>query len=421
MTYKVNNILYAAGPDLLGTLRMAIILTEPVDPEVLAGAAAKAIRRFPYFAVRLVRDGDKYIYESNPLPFVVSPEGKAVVLGSEESNYHMFAFAYDGCRMYIDTTHFMTDGNGIFQFLRTLLYYYITGIHPDAEIVVENIALADSEIPLDESDDDPYPEEALPVASFGIIERPEELFTLDMPNGYDTMSSWRAFRFRIKQKDMMSFVSGVDGSPATFITTLMYKAILACHPDEHLPLVCGMQHQFRGAVGRRHSHLCHVNIVPMIYPDKLRDRPIDVLNTIGRGILITQADDLNDVLTVNAHILNEKAIKYMTIPEKHDYMRRVVLDGIGKNTFEVSYTGYVRWCGLEKYIVDVIPLLDMALSGGISIEIFSIEENFSVCIMQRNADPKYTDQFAAILKENGIPFEADPPEGFELCGFALPE
>ena len=198
-----------------------------------------------------------------------------------------------------------------------------------------------------------------------------------MPNGYDTMSFWRAYRFRIKNRDMMSFLSGVDGSPATFITTLMYKAITAVHPDETLPVVCGMQHQFRGAVGRRHSHLCHVNIVPMVYPDMLRDEPIDMLNTIGRGILITQADDLNDVLTVNAHILNEKAIKYMTIPEKHDYMRRVVVDGIGKNTFEVSYTGYVRWCGLEKYMADIIPLLDMSLSGGISIEIFSLEETFS--------------------------------------------
>ncbi len=29
----------------------------------------------------------------------------------------------------------------------------------------------------------------------------------------------------------------------------------------------------------------------------------------------------------------------MTLEEKREYMRREILDGIGENTFEVSYTG----------------------------------------------------------------------------------
>lgn len=40
---------------------------------------------------------------------------------------------------------------------------------------------------------------------------------------------------------------------------------------------------------------------------------------------------------------------------------------------EVSYTGRVPWCGLDKYIVSISPYFDMTLSGGVSIEISSVD------------------------------------------------
>lgn len=92
----------------------------------------------------------------------------------------------------------------------------------------------------------------------------------------------------------------------------MYKTISALHPDEHLPVVCGMRHQYRKALGKPFSHNCHVNIIPMVYPDRLRDCDIERLNTISRGMLLLHASDENDVLTVNAAIRNRKHIKTPT-------------------------------------------------------------------------------------------------------------
>ena len=187
------------------------------------------------------------------------------------------------------------------------------------------------------------------------------------------MDDWTSFVLRINQKDLMAFASSLDGSPATFIASLMYQSIIQCHPENRLPLVCGMQHQFRKALGKPFSHLCHVNVVPIIYPDRLKKWGIERLNTAARGQLILGADNQNDILTVNAHIRNEKMIRDMSLSRKHDYMRKVVLDGIGTNTFEVSYTGRVPWSGLDKYITNVVPYFDLTLSGGISIEIFQLE------------------------------------------------
>ena len=77
--------------------------------------------------------------------------------------------------------------------------------------------------------------------------------------------------------------------------------------------------------------------------------------------------------------------------------------------------------GLDRYILDVAPYLDLTLSGGISIEIFSVNELFSINLMQRSCDPVYAARFATLLTENGIPYVSDPPAHFSLCGFRLPD
>ena len=75
---------------------------------------------------------------------------------------------------------------------------------------------------------------------------------------------------------------------------------------------------------------------------------------------------------------------------------------------------------MDRYIRDVAPHFDLTLSGGLSIEIFSVGETFCVNIMQRSRDPEITDRFAALLSCNGISYTAEEPVHFDLCGFELP-
>ena len=53
MDYRVNNLLYAAGPELLNTIRMDIVLKEPVDLQT-----AMLIFRH-YYRHRISRDDMK--------------------------------------------------------------------------------------------------------------------------------------------------------------------------------------------------------------------------------------------------------------------------------------------------------------------------------------------------------------------------
>ena len=321
-----------------------------------------------------------------------------------------------------DASHFITDGNGKFPFIKTILYYYLTELYPDEAFDTKTIALPGDKIPDIEADDNPYPEELLPESPMNMSLRPEHVFLLrDQMNGYEHMDKWTSFVFRIRQDALMAFASSLDGSPATFIASLMYRSITNSHPENHLPLVCGMQHQFRKALGNPLSHLCHVNVVPIIYPDKVKNWDIEKLNTSARGQLIIGADVEHDILTINEHIRNEKLIRDMTLSGKKKHMQKVILDGIGTNTFEVSYTGRVPWSGMDKYITNVVPYFDLTLSGGLSIEIFSVGDAFSINIMQRNGNRQYVDGFTALLEEKGVAYIAEEPENFQMNGFQLPD
>ena len=422
MEYRVNNLIYAAGDDLQNTIRTCMVMTEPVDADALRKAVDLTIGRYPYFAVRLIKKGEGFVMQHNPSPLTITHGSRAIPLGGEESGGHLFAISYDGDRIYIDTSHFVTDGNGKFPFIKTLLYCYLHILHPEEEFDTSGIALPDSEVTAAEAEDYPFPDEPAEATPLGLNDRYEDIFTLDdQPEGYKNRDNWTSFCIKVRQKDMMKFASSVDGSPASFIASIMYRAVAELHPDTGLPIVCGMQHQYRKALRKPFSHMCHVNIVPIAYTDKMRGRDIELLNTMTRGTIIVRADDDNDMLSVNAHVINEEKIKSMTLAQKHKYMKDFLKDSIGKNTFEVSYTGRVPFCGLDKYISNFYPFLDMSLSGGISVEIFSLNDIFSVNIMQRNDDPRYCEKFVSLMKECGIDCETQRPEHFEISDFVIPE
>lgn len=421
MSYRVNNIMYAAGEELRNTLRLGIFFREPINVEAMKRAAARAGARYPLFTVKMERCGEKYVLEHNDAPFVFSHGTHPVCLNSAESNYHLMAFSWEEDRLFLDTTHFLTDGNGIFPFISTLLYCYLSIVHPEESFDTDCIPLPEEEIPAAELEDNPYPDQPIPTTPMDLRPIPNTIFRVpDQALGYHRMDTWTSFLFRVPQKELMRFVSSVDGSPATFVSSLVYRAIDDLYPENELPIVCGMQHQFRHALGKPKSHLCHVNLVPILYPSTLRGADMERLNTIGRGSLILRADDASDLVTVNAHVENEKAILRMDLSEKHRFMRDVVINGIGVNTFEVSYTGRVNWGGLDRYISFLTPYLDMTLSGGVSVEIFSRDTDFDINVMQRNGDPRIVDRIKALLTENGIRFMPERVERFEIPTFETP-
>ena len=211
MEYKVNNLIYAAGKDLFNTIRTCIEMKEPVDAGALRKAADSAITRYPYFSVKLIRKGEAYVMLPNDAPLPISSGGRAIPLGGPESGGHLLALAYDNNLLYIDTSHFLTDGNGKFPFIKTLLYCYLHILHPDEAFDTAGIALPGSDIPTDEAEDDPFPDEPVQTVPIGSNARPDEAFQLaDQPQGYESREQWTSFRLKIKTEgyDAVRFQRG---------------------------------------------------------------------------------------------------------------------------------------------------------------------------------------------------------------------
>ena len=124
-------------------IRFALEITEDVNGDVLRVAVNEAIKRYPYFSVRVeIKDG-AYILVPNALPIVVmETRYPAVPLGSEEVNHHLNYIDYSDDMIYFNVSHSITDAAGYIPFVKSVLYQYLIRVH-DEPLSPEGILLPD--------------------------------------------------------------------------------------------------------------------------------------------------------------------------------------------------------------------------------------------------------------------------------------
>lgn len=105
--------MYAASENFKNTIRFALEFNDEINEESLFYAVQMVQKRYPYFSVKMEKEGEDLILTENDLPFVISDGNKAVCLNSPESNYHILAFAWQGNVISADISHNVCDGNGI--------------------------------------------------------------------------------------------------------------------------------------------------------------------------------------------------------------------------------------------------------------------------------------------------------------------
>ncbi len=115
-------------PTNTSVFRLSVILTEDVCPELLQQAAEEALSRYPYFAVSLAETAFDRFFVNNPQPFVVKQEEHTpcAPIESAEENGYLLRVLWFKKRISIEFFHALTDGAGGFEFLKTLLYCYLT-------------------------------------------------------------------------------------------------------------------------------------------------------------------------------------------------------------------------------------------------------------------------------------------------------
>ena len=406
LLYGVSNPPYPSYP-----VRLRVTMRDDVKGEVLNEAIQRAIRRYPYFAVKVTVDVDGgYVLQPNSLPICVAPTlAKTLALGSEAVNRHLVSVDYEGREIYFNIHHALTGGIGFVELIKTALYEYVTeafGVHLPAD----DIRMADSSLLVGETD---YPD----INSLSQQYTPKSYcggdgysMNADYMEAYMNPQSAGDFYFTIDipKTSLIDYCKRVGGSPTSALTVLMTKVMYQVLPEDADGVVAGIVHNFRDEVG-----------CPMTYRDMVRNIYVSIsrqqasllppeLNALTRQVMREQTGPeygLAELQRITADYQHTDTLS--TLTEKRQYnMQHSRYVSCPRATFSISYFGQqLSWGSLKPYICAVHAISE----GHLMLEMIPVGNKFCISFYQVISDRKYIDAFCALLDQEGIACEVSGP------------
>ena len=420
MKFKPNPLLYGANEDFYSSFKLVVTMRDSVNYDTLCRAVALAMTRYTYFSVSPQKDGNSITLTFNPRPVPVFADGRCAVLGSEECNGHMLFFGCEENRIFLNASHYIADGMGIDPLLKTVLYLYVAELYGPAGLNAERINMPNE--PISEQEYSyPFPNEPFEADNVRPSRNIPDRVYEAKSEAFDTDGLY-AYHLHIPQRNMMSMASPLDGSPVSFLTVMMYRALCSLDADLDLPVVAHVQHQYRQALNTPFN--CHslVSYVPVCLPSRAKERTVEQLNTVLRGQIILGSDLHEDLKAVN-RILN--AIPNNSdapLADKKAAMRLYVEQSIKGKTFGISYVGKTDWCGLDKYVKDLHAYIgEKHTKNMLLIEVMTVGEDFTINLMQSGRGRAYADAFMEQLRLTNIPVNLIGEERYTLCDTIIPD
>ena len=416
MNFKPNPLLYGANEDFFSTFRLAIRMSETVDYDLLSRSVERVMVRYPYFRVLPEREGEKLILRYNDAPLPVFPDDRTVKLGSRESRGHLISFGCKDKTIFIDASHYISDGMGIDPLMKSLLYAYASERYGAVGLAKDRIRMPDSYI-CDAEHIYPFPEEALSIDEiYDATPTQNDAYSLD-PDAFDDGGLY-AYHLHIPQKEMMKKASSSDGSPVSFISVLLYRALHRLDRGIEKPIVAHVQHQYRAVLHTPLSHHSLVSYVPVELAPRLKKWDVEKQNTVVRGQIILKGGAAADIASVNRLI--GEFLGAASFADKREAMASYAKRSITGKTFGISYVGKMDWCGLERYVEDLHAYIGEKHSKNmLLIEVMTVGDDFSLTFMQSGRGERYLNAFIDEVRSLDIPLMLMGEERYQLCNTDL--
>ena len=416
MKFKPNPLLYGANEDFLSTFRLAIRMKDTVDYDILSRSVEKAIVRYPYFCVFPEREDENIVLRYNNQPVPVFRDDRTVTLGSEESRGHLISFGCKNNTIFIDCSHYLADGMGVSPLMMSLLYLYVSERYGAEELKAERIRMSDSPI-CDGEHIYPFPDRAINNEELRILPKePDEVYDLD-PAVFDEKGLY-AYHLHIPQNEMMAKASSSDGSPVSFLSVLLYRALHRLDHNIDKPVVAHVQHQYRAVLRTPMSHHSLVNYISVAMVPRLSKWDVEKQNTVVRGQVILKGDKDSDIASINRLI--EAFPNESSFDDKKGAMAHFAEKSVLGKTFGISYVGKMDWCGLEHYVEDLHAYIgEKHTKNMLLIEVMTVGEDFSLTFMQSGKGEKYLNAFMDEIRSLGISVNLVGEERYNLCNTNL--
>lgn len=410
MNFKPSPLLYGANEDFFSTFRLAIRMTEAVDYDLLTRSVERAMVRYPYFCVFPERVGDSLVLRYNDRPLPVFSDDRAVKLGSEESRGHLISFGCKGKTIFIDASHYLADGMGIDPLMKSLLYSYVFEKYGSEGLRADRIRMPDSAV-CDGEHAYPFPEYTAEVLDIPEAEI-ADAYGLD-PDAFDKDGLY-AYHLHIPQRAMMEKASSSDGSPVSFISVLLYRALHQLDGNIKKPIVAHVQHQYRAALGAPMSHHSLVSYIPVSLSHRLKGWDVERQNTVVRGQIILKGSSESDIESV-ARLISAFP-REASFADKREAMAKYAERSIKGKTFGISYVGKLDWCGLDNYVRDLHAYIgEKHTDNMLLVEVMTVGEDFSLTFMQSGRGERYLNAFVEQMLSLDIPVRLVGEERYKLC------
>ncbi len=406
MKYNYDSYaLYEYSKNVPFTVRIKVTLNEAPDIELLRKAAEKAFTRFPYFNIKVRVDATGgYLLEPNDKPITVSPEPKKrIVLGSAETNEHLFSITYENNDLYFNFSHSICGACGALFWIKATLWQYFT------DKTGEDLNGADIKLPGSSPEESetafPDPDALFRGEPVGMYKGGDSFMPIGEYLGYYLNPFAKEpvyFPMEFDLPSILRYSKGNDGSPNSIISAIMFKAVSRVWAsNKKVTQISGaIADNYREDVGCPGSYRDFVRLLHAKYKPEMKDWTIEKLSTVTRGSMYLQMQPEISCFEYRKKIGHFDAIDSITgLKAKCKYAsaNSPLRKGI-RDSFNISYVGKTDWGDLAKYIESVHTITD----GHLMIEINAINDKLFVNFQQVNRKTEYLNAFLNVLKEENI-------------------
>lgn len=415
--------LYSDEKIFAHSVRVKVKMKDEVDIDVLRHAANAAIKRYPYFAVRVVlgEDGGYDFIPNNDEVVVLETTSSLPLLGSDEVNRHLLYIDCSGRDMYFNISHSMCGGRGLMPWVMTNVYQYVVEkykVQPDAP----GIRKPDSNLLPGEdtepslsmlSDDEPI---------YKYKSKKPVILALDYLNGMFNPFTRKLnfYVFTFAQRDIMNFAKDNDASVASFFLASVAKSLDKILPEKYKVIGGEIAHNPAADIGLPNAHGDFLTHVHIDYDRKYFDYDMERLGTITRSQIILQTDpsvishDLRKTLMFYEEVDNIQGIKKKRelFAKNNPYAGKNAQHG----TFIVNYTGRLDWGEVADYVESYVAIVE----GHVLLEVTSMADKIFVSFMQLISGTKYVDAFGSVMDELRIPYKLEGPFDKNIPKHKLP-
>lgn len=383
-------------------IQFLFTLTEEIDCGLMNDAMQRTIRRYPYFAFRIIRTENGYDKIENQLPIVVKNSfSEEIVLGSEDVNYHWVAAACEGRQLKLVIHHHIADGRSSLWFYKTLLYCYISDKY-GVQLDPKGINLPDSPISPDED-----------VKIFSLVDGEDGTMRNTVEDPFvipetveDEMKGY-LYQITLPEKEFLSSSRESDNSPLTLLTIYMAKMFQSLYPENDKNIYAGVAIDARDALNCPKSRFTNAYVIFIRHRPKKLGMDMERLGTMTRGQIIVQSDKEivryvhNAVMRITAQIRSASNQE-----ERQRLMEEIYKLVISKPTYGISYVGNPEWGSLEPYIEEEYTLI---MTRKLFLEVNAAGGKFCISWIQGFENDAYVKAFQSLLRENGINCEVSGP------------